>query len=236
MKEVSQSMSPSIVLDQFEGPLGVLLDLVERHQLPVSEIAVSMITTQYLAYIATLDGLTPELLGDFLVLGSRLVYMKSLALLPTPEHDEQADEFRHLKTELEEYKRYQVVARQLSVYAQSPSWRRPGAIKSPPEELPLPEINLVDLAAAFQTALKRVVPPVPSQIIRARLSQTEILKRLETRLNRGSFSLHEMLSCMHDRLEVVLTFSALLELIRSGRSRVTQDGQFNPIMIEAVHV
>ncbi|MBW4061924.1 segregation/condensation protein A [Candidatus Saccharibacteria bacterium] len=229
-------MPPSIVINQFEGPLALLLELVERNQMPVTDIAVAAITNQYLQQIAELEGLTPEALGDFLQLGSRLVYIKSRALLPLAETDDQADELRELTRELAEYKRYQAAAKVLATRTNTPSWHRPVAAKLSREELPLPEIDITELAAAFQTALARLEPAKPSRVISAQLSQAEVLKKLEHRLSLGAFELSHLLADLTDRLEVVVTFSALLELIRSGRSRVTQTAQFQPIMVEPIHV
>jgi segregation and condensation protein A len=224
----------SVAINQFEGPLGLLLELVERKQLPITEIAVGAITSEYLESIAKLDGLSAEELSDFLALGARLIYIKSLALLPTVTPDEQSDELRQLEVELGEYRRFVTAAGQLRERAKRPSFARQIQPDLAAEDLPAPNIALSDLAAAFQAALQRV-PALPEKRVMSAssLSQADVCARLTARLKTGSFALHELLASLHDRLEVVVTFSAVLELIRSSSVRVTQASQFDAIMVEA---
>ena len=223
-------MPQSIVIDQFEGPLGLLLELVERNQMEVTNIAVATITAQYLASIANLE-LTPEVLGEFLQLGTRLTYIKSLALLPGVEPEEQT-ELAKLGHELTEYRRYQAAARVLASRAARPN--RPRPVSEHLDELPLPALDLAELAKAFQAALRRVEPALPGKVLVSQLSQHEVLTSLIKRLQSGPFELSQLLDNLRDRLEVIVTFSALLELIRDGRGQVVQADQFGPIIVEPV--
>ena len=231
-----RAQTSSIVIDQFEGPLALLLELVERNQMPVENIAVATITRQYLEQTSQLEGLSPEALGEFLQLGSRLTYIKSLALLPATHSapdDEQTDELQQLSRELAEYQRYQAAARTLAAHAARPRWPRPVGVKLASDELPLPQLALSDLAAAFAATLRRLEPARPTRSLAPQLSQAEVVTKLKLRLAKGAFELGDLLAGLRDRLEVVVTFSALLELIRSGAGRVTQIAQFEPIMVEA---
>lgn len=233
-------MTPTVAVRDFEGPLGLLLELVERNRLEVTEISVAAVTSQYLARIREMKEVAPEHLSEFLQLGTRLLHIKSLALLPREAAAEQAEELRQLNLELEEYRRYQAAARELARLSGRSSWHRPVVSRLATHELPLPELNLSDLAGAFQNALKRVEPAKPEGIIRRHLSQAEIAERIRRRLAKGAFGLQELLDSARDRVEVIVTFLAMLELIRDQELRVVQEGQFAAIMVEpateAVHV
>src|SRR6266576_329653 len=107
-------MTHTVAVGEFEGPLGVLLELVERNRLEVTAISVSQITEDYLDRIKQLGDRPPEELADFLQLGARLLYIKSLALLPADSAAEQGEELTQLSLELEEYRRIQLAARELA--------------------------------------------------------------------------------------------------------------------------
>src|SRR4051812_21815619 len=115
-------MSHTVAVGEFEGPLGVLLELVERNKLEVSAISVGQITTEYLAYVRTLEAASAEDLSEFLQLGARLLYVKSLALLPQETSDQQATELKQLSLELAEYRRFQSAARLLNDLATGGTW------------------------------------------------------------------------------------------------------------------
>jgi segregation and condensation protein A len=169
-------------------------------------------------------------------LGARLLYIKSLALLPRESAAEQADELRQLNLELEEYRRMQWAARQLSRRAHTRSWHRATTERLAAADLPLPDIELPELAEAFSRALKRLEPVQAKGVIRAHVSLETITARLHSRLATGSFDLQSVIDACRDRFEVIITFLALLELIHAGTARVVQAGQFDPITVEATGV
>lgn len=225
-------MTHNVAVGEFEGPLGILLDLVERGRLEVTAISVAEITENYLARIKELGSDSPEALSEFLQLGARLLYIKSLALLPQPASDEQTEELRQLNLELEEYSRIQAAARELGRRGSLRTWHRTATITLPPQELPLPELELTQLAEAFTRTLKRLEPERPIGVIRRHLSLESVSNQIRSRLAQGGFTLQELLDDCRDRLEVIVTFLALLELIRGGTARVTQANQFEPINVE----
>jgi segregation and condensation protein A len=230
-------MTHTVAVGEFEGPLGILLELVERGKLEVSSISVAQITTQYLERIKTLEHRSPEDLTEFAQLGARLLYIKSLALLPQPSSQEQSDELRLLNLELAEYQRMQAAARTLARRAAGGSFARPATERLNPAELPLPQVTLQDLGAAFAQVMARIEPARPSGTIRPHLSLEIVGARLRHRLqSSGSFELQSLLDSLPDRLEVIVTFLALLELMRSGSANVVQANQFAPIRVEATGV
>lgn len=228
-------MTFSVSAPAFEGPLGLLLDLAEKGKVELTAISVSSITADYLKRVSVMGDLEPEELSDFLRLGSRLLYIKSLALLPRGAAEEQAEELQRLTLELAEYRRYQQAARTLSGRLGAQTWPRNAVTKLPTEELPLPDLSLTVLQEAFSRALKRAVPLSGDSTLDQEMTQDEVMEQLKHRLESGGFALSLVLDTIGNRYEIILTFMALLELLKSGEAIVTQAGQFGPITIEVAH-
>ncbi len=226
-------MSHTVAVGEFEGPLGVLLDLVERHKLPVSEISVGTITGEYLDYVRNLETASVEDLSEFLQLGARLLYIKSLSLLPAAPEQDQALELAQLRSELAEYQRFKAAAALLAARAaESRTWQRPARPALPATEQTLPPLTLDQLAAAFTRALQLAPETRPVSVIRPHLKLKKVVHDLQRRLDKG-FDLHEVIDACRDRLEIIVTFLAVLELVRDGAAVVAQAGQYQPIRVEA---
>jgi segregation and condensation protein A len=226
-------MTHTVAVGEFEGPLGILLDLVERGRLEVTVISVAEITEGYLKRIKGMEHLSPEELSEFIQLGARLLYIKSLALLPQESAAEQDDEIRQLNLELEEYRRMQLAARALERRGGARTWQRPAIERLSPRELPLPNLELSVLTDAFSRALRHMEPARETAIIRTHISLESVMRKVRARLSDGSFDLQQLIDSCRNRLEVIVTFLALLELVRDGGARVVQAGQFDPITVEA---
>jgi segregation and condensation protein A len=212
--------------------LGVLLELVEHRQLEVTSISVADITAGYLERIHRLEAGSPDELGEFLALGARLLYIKSLALLPTATADEQ-EELRTLNLELDDYKQFQAAARELVAREPSRTWPRPASQRLESATLTPPaNLELSALTEALARVLQAVPTSTPNTLIRVSVSQQTILARLRHRLQRG-FELETALRDCGSRLEVVVTFLALLELIRNGDAQVEQIDQFGSVQVNA---
>jgi segregation and condensation protein A len=225
-------MTHTVAVGEFEGPIGVLLELINRGKLEVSRVSVGQITSEYLEKVRGLEGVSAEELSEFLQLGARLLFIKSLALLPQADAEEETRELEQLSRELSEYRRYQEGAKLLSGRAALGSWPRPAAPALDKSEQALPNIALDQLAAAFTRALKLVPPAPPATVIKPHLSLDTVTAKLRGRLSEG-FALHDIIEGCHDRLEIVVTFLAVLELVRGGAATVTQASQFEPIQVEA---
>jgi segregation and condensation protein A len=228
-------MTHTVAVGEFEGPLGVLLELVERNKLQVTAISVASITEQFVERIHALGPQAPEELSEFLQLGARLLYIKSLALLPAADTGEQVEELRRLNLELEEYRRMQAGSRVLAGRAPWQTWQRTLGTRLEPHELPLPRLELQQLTEAFGRALRRTAITAPATVPRQHVSLEQTIARLRQRLTAGAFELERLLSDCHNRLEVIVTFLALLELMRASAARVSQPSQFAPIMVEPAH-
>lgn len=227
-------MSHTVAVGQFEGPLGLLLELVERQKMPVSDISVGAITKEYLERVHDLQDAHVEDLSEFLQLGARLLYIKSLALLPAGPEGDQANELEQLKLELAEYRRFKAAASLLAERARSArSWERPAA-KITAADRPLPSLTLQQLAEAFSRALQTAPTAPETAVIKPHLSLENVTASLRRRLSsERAFDLHDIISGCRDRLEIVVTFLAILELVRGGAVTVNQAGQFDPIRVEA---
>jgi len=227
-------MSHTVAVGEFEGPLGLLLELVENSKLEVSAIAVGQITTDYLSYVRSLKQASPEELSEFLQLGARLLYIKSLALLPRESAEQQASELRALSLELNEYRQFQSAARALASRGAQRTWPRPVPPRPAGADAPMPNLSLNQLAEAFTRALERVPAAPPETVLKQHLSLETVMHNLRAILPNG-FDLQNVIDKCHNRLEIVVTFLGVLELVRSGAAQVTQANQFEPIKVEAAH-
>lgn len=227
-------MSHTVAVGEFEGPLGLLLELIDRGKLEVSDVSVGNITSGFLQKIREMPGISADDMSEFLQLGARLLYIKSLALLPEVDTGEQSRELGQLNLELAEYRRFQAAAKLLSEKLGPRTFERPLASRLAPAELPMPQISLDQIAEAFTRALKFAPVAPPPTIIKPHLSMENVTQNLK-KLLPGGFELHTVIERCRDRLEIVVTFLAILELIRAGAAIVTQGSQFDAIHVEAAH-
>lgn len=229
-------MTHTVVVNQFEGPLGLLLELVEQGQFEVTSISVARITHDYVEQIKQLTNLSPDEVGEFAGLGARLVYIKSLALLPQAAASEQAEELHQLNLELQDYIAIKQAAATL---AQQPHsvWARPTQPSNHiPKPTQFPAVTLAQLAEACTQALTRIQPVLPTApALTPHISLQAVAGRLKQAIAAGPLPLDDLLRHCTTRLEVIVTFMAALELIHDHTIRVQQSSQFAPITLESVH-
>lgn len=224
-------MSYQVALLNFEGPLDLLMQLIERSQLKITEIALSDITEQYLTYIEQLEDLDPLELNQFVELASKLMFIKSRELIPTLSPDEtEADIETELSQQLNRYAHYRKAAAYLEhlLSRGQQTWNRPAPIIKP--AVPPPSnLSLAELESLFRQALAHQQPAGRVQI--SRLPKTEeLIARIE-QANDQKISFGELLASAHSRLELVMLFSVLLELLKQQRISVHQESQFGDIII-----
>jgi segregation and condensation protein A len=224
----------------FEGPLDLLLHLIKKNEVNIYDIPISLITQQYLDYLEVMTELNLDTVGDFLVMAATLIHIKSRTLLPRPDpkqEDPEGDPREELIRRLLEHQKFKAAAELLheKEIQRSAQWGRPDAVVNDVVgEAPEPEveIDLFSLMAAFRQVLERVKqrPKVmlpPEQIpIETRIEQ--LLARLSTTEACGFEDLFED---VQTKPGVVVTFLALLEMIRLKLIRVFQQGNFGPIRI-----
>lgn len=231
---------PGVRLPAFEGPLDLLLHLIKKHELDIYDIPISLITQQYLEYLELMTELNLDTVGEFLVMAATLIHIKSRTLLPRPDpkqDDPEGDPREELIRRLLEHQKFKAAAELLheKEIQRSAQWGRPDSVVNDVVgEAPEPEveIDLFSLMAAFRQVLERVKqrPKVmlpPEQIpIETRIEQ--LLARLSTTEACGFEDLFED---VQTKPGVVVTFLALLEMIRLKLIRVFQQAGFGPIRI-----
>ncbi|MDQ6773654.1 MAG: segregation/condensation protein A [Candidatus Dormibacteraeota bacterium] len=225
-----------VAVPVFEGPLELLLALVERHELDVLEVPLAALTDAYLGAIADLDRRDPQEMADFLWLASRLLLLKSIRLLPgeetQPAEAELLDWEEDVRRRLFEYRAYKAVADELMARAvagetsfEPPTREVPGAGQEQPLEVEA-------LVLAFQSVIARL-PPRPLVYTGHGWTMEEKMDAVRSRLRRGPFDLVDLILESADRLEAVVTFVAILELLRRSEIRVRQRQAFGPVWVEA---
>ncbi len=231
-----------IHLEAFEGPMDLLLHLIEREELPITAISLSKVTRQYLDYMAELEQVRPDDIAEFLVMAARLLYIKSTALLPRPEPEEDEDEEdpgEALARQLREYKRFKEKAAFLKEL-EARGWRTFVRLAPPPtlEKRLDPEGLSVDaLLDALYDVLEELNPPEPPIHSIAPLEVTieEKLQELSQRLRSGRpLRFKQVLRQARGRMEIIVTFLAVLELIKQRQVRVQQPRPFDDILIEPI--
>ena len=218
----------------FEGPLELLLALAEREDVDILKVPLASLTDAYLAAIAELRSPDPVEMAGFLWMLSRLLLLKSIRLLPGEEPGEEEVELlgweEDVRLRLEEYRRYKEVAQELMQLAATEPYAFPSPARSVEvdgQEAPL-EVGL--LINAFNDLLSRV-PPQPVMVTGRSWTTEQKVEALTGRLLRGPVNLVDLILDCEDRLEAVVTFVALLELLRQGRVTVRQKEAFGDIMV-----
>ena len=231
----SQLESIPLRLERFEGPLDLLLHLIKKNEVSIYEIPIALITEQYLAYLSMMQELNLDVASEFLVTAATLIHIKSRQLLPRPEtaeeiEGEELDPRDALVQRLLEHQRFKAAAELLHEREtlRNAQWTRPDArIEAIAGEEVEPEldVDLFGLLAAFRRVLERtkaqpMVPLPPEQIsIEQRIEQ--LLERLE-RLDACGFE--DLFDDASNRNEVIVTFLAILEMIRLKILRAFQQG------------
>src|SRR3982750_4729787 len=227
-------------LVNFEGPLDLLLHLIKRHELSIYDIPITIITSQYIEYIDMMQELNLDVAGEFLVMAATLIHIKSRMLLPRPDptqEDPEEDPRDALMRRLLEHQKFKAAAELLHEREtlRSAQWTRAdGPIAEIAGEAPEPEVevDLFSLISAFRTVVERAKarPKVylPSE-------QIPIEDRMEQLMARPSeteaLGFEDLFADVESRAGMIVTFLAMLEMIRLKLVRVFQQGNFGPIRV-----
>lgn len=233
----------NVQLEVFEGPLDLLLYLVKKEEVDIYEINLTRIATQFIEYVEAMRQLDLDLAGEFLVMAATLMYIKSRELLPVDkqavvEEEEEEDPRWELIRQLVEYKKFKDAAGYLQERetAQEGIYPRdPGRVEVPASGPPArPEVSLMDLINAVSSVLKRFQQRggSPRDVFEDRWSVSEKIEHLmQLTSSRPRLRFSELFEGTTSRTEVVVTFLAMLELIRLKRLRVVQPEPFREIEI-----
>jgi segregation and condensation protein A len=232
-----------VKLEVFEGPLDLLLYLIKQDEIDIYDISLERITSQYLEYLQAFKELNIELAGEFIVMAANLIYLKSRSLLPLeqqpPEEDAGEDDPRwELIRQLIEYKKFKEAATELHLreLQQERMFAREGTSSLALQEpLRLGEVGIFQLINAFQTVIKRIEARQEVQeIFGERFSVSEKIDIILRRVGTGApLRFSDLFGEVVSRVEVVVTFLALLELIRLKQVRAFQKNIFEEIEIAA---
>ncbi len=232
-----------VKFEVFEGPLDLLLYLVKKEEVDIYEVNLTQLATQFIEYIDLMRMLDLEIAGEFLVMAATLMYIKSRELLPrdlqveTEGEDDGDDPRWELIRQLVEYKKFKDAAAQLQALElrqENTYPRQPGKLEFEPEEAPRrPEVSLFDLLNAVSAVLKRVAGREEARdIFEDRWTVSEKIERLMRLVTeRGTLKFSELFEGVTSRSEVVVTFLALLELMRLKQLVAAQEKQFGEIQI-----
>ncbi|MBA2622424.1 MAG: segregation/condensation protein A [Chthoniobacterales bacterium] len=229
-------------LEIFEGPLDLLLYLIKRDELDIYEISLERITGQYLEYLQAFKELNIDVAGEFVVMAANLIYLKSRSLLPVdqqpPEEDAEEDDPRwDLIRQLIEYKKFKEAAAQLQVRQlehERVFFRTPGGFDdTPAAPLRLGEVGIFHLINAFQAVIKRVEAREDlREIFGEHYTVSDKIDWILQRVSDGvPLRFSELFASLASRVEIVVTFLALLELIRLHQVRARQVNPFDEIEI-----
>ncbi len=231
-----------IQLPVFEGPLDLLLQLIEREELDITAISLAQVTDQYLAIVEEMGRRSLADLTAFLVVAAKLVLIKSRVLLPgyRPRGSEEDEVAADLIRQLEMYRLYRVIAGELARLEER-GWRayvrvaRPGeahARREDPSAI-LADVTLEDLLRAAQEALRTYpAPAVETVVVPPLITVAEQMCWIQQRLTQmGRLCFQDLLTEVTRRAEIVVTLMAVLELIKQEQIRVQQEELFGPIFI-----
>lgn len=231
----------SVHLDNFTGPLDLLLHLIRKNEMEITDIAIAEITSQYLAVIDTMQILNLDLAGEFLLMAATLLHIKSRMLLPQVsedggEEEEEEDPRAELVRRLLEYQKYKEAAVQLDelpqlnrdVYARSAP--APEVAEEPEGEFAA--VGLYDLLQALQQLLKERPEPLVHEISAEQLSVADRINQILTVLQgQQSLAFTELFPTRAGRHEVVVTFLAMLELVKLRLVHLLQNRRFGVIWL-----
>ena len=230
-------------IDKFEGPLGLLLQLIEREEMDITEISLAKIADQYVQYIKQVETLKPEELADFLVVAAKLLLIKSRALLPFLRGEEEEEEIQEFEHQLRMYKEFLEAAKKIEAIIGRKRFSFPREFNrraflanahlfSPPKNL-----TAADLRAVFNEIIKNIKPVELleeknlEQIVNI---EDKILAIQRILLEKIKVSFNHILAGAKDRTEIIVSFLAMLELIKQRDITVVQGGLFEEIEINKI--
>lgn len=234
-------MSYEVRLPVFEGPLDLLLHLIERQELDITAISLARVTDQYLAYLSDREQIDPATIADFLLVAAKLLLLKSRMLLPQPprlgtdDEAEEEDVGEELARQLREYQRFKVAATSLA--EREAQGLRAHVRVGPPPSLPTHldqlDVSLDELLAAVRQALAvQPQPPVSQVVAPITISIADKMTDIRALTAGGRpVAFSQLLAAAQSRVEIVITFLALLELMKQRVVTVQQDRLFGEILI-----
>ena len=229
-----------IKVEKFEGPLDLLLSLIEKEKLDITQVSLAGVTEQYIHFIEESESISPEELADFLVIAAKLLLIKSKILLPYLQQGEEEDSGLELEQQLKMYKLFVEATanverllkkRKFSYFRESSKMFE--AIFIPPKN-----IKKSDLRNVFYAIIKGIEPVITfiKRAVRKSISLREKIFHIKEILMKAEESnFNELLSQAKSKTEIIVTFLALLELVKQRDIAVMQDDMFSDITIKKIN-
>ena len=227
-----------VILDAFEGPLDLLLYLIRRQNLDILEIDVAEITRQYLGYIELMASIQLELAAEYLVMAAMLAEIKSRMLLPRQqsEEEDEDDPRAELIKRLQEYERFKQAAEDIDELPRMGRAIHRASAEAPDrdQQRPHPDVDIKELVTALADVLKRSEMFESHQVEMEKLSTRERMSQVMENLRDNQFVPFVALFTLEEgRLGVVVTFLAVMELIKESLVEIVQSESFGPIHVKA---
>lgn len=228
----------SVKLKQFEGPLDLLLSLIEEQKLDITQIALAQVTEQFLQYIKNLESLDPSLISDYLTIAAKLLVIKSKAILPSLEIEiEDEDPGLDLESKLILYKQFKEVSKYLKNLDsnQNQSFTRTLVFSQKINFFPDPTVTSEQLHSYIKTVLQNLkeLDNLPKAKIKEAISIQDKIDQLQVLLSRQiETKMSSLIATAKNKPEVIVTFLALLELIKQKVFTVEQETLFTDITIK----
>lgn len=231
----------NIKIEKFEGPLSLLLKLIEQEELDITKISLASIADEYVELVKSSKVIDPEEIADFLVIAARLLYLKSKALLPYLYVEEDEEDANELEQQLRLYKEFldatKVVEKMLGskkfMYVRE--FNRKVILNKIKSFSPPKNLKQEDLKNVFEEFLTRMKPPekLKEQVMERKISLEEkILSIQKILLNKIRVSFTKIMNEAESKSEIIVSFLAMLELMRQREVMLTQNEMFGEIIIE----
>lgn len=227
-----------IILEVFEGPLDLLLYLIRKQNIDILDINVADITRQYINYVEMMNALQFELAAEYLVMAAMLAEIKSRMLLPrAPSEDEEEEDPRAmLIRRLQEYERFKQAAEDIDALPRVGRDVHPAYAQGPDRNLtrPEPDVDMKELLLALSEVLRRADMFTSHQVEKEKLSTRERMAQVLDKLSHGQFTpFVSLFRVSEGRLGVVVTFLAVMELIKESLVEIIQNEPFGPIHVKS---
>jgi len=229
-----------VKLNEFEGPMELLLELIEKEKMNISDISLASVCDQFLEYTKHFEEEEPNYLANFLVIASRLILIKSKSLLPflelTEEEEEDIDELKQRLEEFQKIKEGAKLIKELEGKMQI-SYERSSDLKNvkvfkPPKEIS--KDSLFNIFVSIKEVLEKEVKPLEEKKMEVIVSFEEKLKDIKERLQKGAEEYFHKITNKEEKANTIVAFLAVLELIKQRFLTADQEGNFSSIKIKRI--
>ncbi len=234
-----QNLSTKIEIDEFTGPFYVLVELILSKKMDITTVSLAEVTDQYIEAVNSQEGgINPYHLADFLVVAARLIYLKSKMILPYLATSQEEEEIEDLAKRLKVYEKYHQAAKNIEkilkegkfIYNRDKLAVQVESVFNPPHNL-----TVFDLKDIWQEIVRRIEPvvKVPEKVIKRTVSIKEKISQISSRLEKYMrLNFNDIIAESKDKTEVIVSFLALLELVKQKAIKVTQNNLYEDIVIE----